>query len=122
MPVYPGAPKCVPEPLIVTSDTGVTPYAPSCIGAGITETITTDRLWPVLVARIDTAAATGMDPGQLAADAAGMLAPALDTLRPHQYATGLLLHVSTLADPEPFQPGREIDLDIPPDPADQDLL
>jgi DNA primase len=51
-----------------------------------------------------------------------MLAPALDTLRPHQYATGLLLHISTLADPEPFQPGRELDLDIPPDPAEEDLL
>jgi len=38
----------------------------------------------------------------------------------------LLLHVSTLADPEPLHPDPDFDLgvdfEVPPDPADQDLL
>jgi hypothetical protein len=96
------------------------------LGRDVTEAVTTDRLWPVLVARVDTATAAGIDPTQLIFDAAGMLAGNLDTLRPHQYATVLLLHVSTLADPEPLHPDHAldpgVDFEVPPDPADQDLL
>src|SRR5664279_5194963 len=52
------------------------------LGAAVAEVITADRLWPVLIARVDTAAAVGVDPGRVVTAAAGMLAPALDTLRP----------------------------------------
>jgi hypothetical protein len=45
-------------------------------------------------------------PARLAADAAGILAGTLDTLRPHQYATGLLLHVSTSPTPNRSTPAR----------------
>jgi DNA primase catalytic core len=91
------------------------------LGAEIATRITQDPLWPTLVARVDTAAATGLDPARLVDDAAALLAATARTVRPDQYATVLLLHISTLADPAPVTPGHGTDHDVPPDPADADL-
>jgi len=71
--------------------------------------------------RVDTAAAIGLDPARLVRDAAALLAATAHTARPDQYATVLLLHISSLADPAPVTPGDGIDHDGPPDPADADL-
>jgi DNA primase catalytic core len=79
--------------------------------------ITRDRLWPVLVGRVDTAAAAGADPDRLVTDAAAMLAPHLGDVPEHSWATALLWHVGTLVDPAPVIPGID---SVPPDPADID--
>ena len=74
---------------------------PSISGQRVAERIVTDRLWPTLVARVDTAVRAGHDPARLVADAAGMLAANLDTVPEHQWATVLLWHLATLTDPAP---------------------
>lgn len=87
------------------------------LGEQITDRITRDRLWPVIVGRVDTAAAAGADADRLVTDAATLLAPHLPDVADHGWATALLWHVGTLADPEPVQPGVD---PVPPDPADAD--
>ena len=89
------------------------------LGDQAVDRITGDRLWPVLVARVDTAARAGLDPEQLITAAATMLAPHTGRLHPHELATVLLWHIGALTDPEPVTAG--VDRDVPPDPADADL-
>lgn len=91
------------------------------VGRPIADRIAGDPLWPTLVARVDTATSHGADPDRLVTDAAGLLTAAQATLRPDQYATVLLFHIGTLADPAPVTPGHGIDTTVPPDPADADL-
>lgn len=87
------------------------------LGEQVVDRISRDRLWPVLVGRVDTAAEAGADPDRLVTDAATLLAPHLGDVAEHAWATALLWHVGTLADPEPVQPGVDA---VPPDPADAD--
>ena len=89
------------------------------VGEQAADRITRDRLWPVLVGRVDTAAAAGTDPNRLISDAASLLAPHLQDLPEHSWATALLWHVGTLADPAPVIPGVDA---VPPDPADADRI
>ena len=71
------------------------------LGEQVTARIMADRLWPVIVSRMDLAARHGAGRLRLARDAAGLLASHLPDLTPAQYATGLLWQLSLLADPEP---------------------
>ena len=87
------------------------------VGEQAADRITRDRLWPVLVGRVDTAAAAGADPDRLISDASSLLAPHLQEVPEHSWATALLWHVGTLADPAPVIPGVDA---VPPDPADAD--
>jgi len=96
------------------------------LGEQATARIMADRLWPVIVSRMDLAVRHGADPMQLARDAAGMLASHLSDLAPAQYATGVLWQLSLLADPEPvpeewgdetapIPDGRAADQELPAD-------
>ena len=53
------------------------------VGEQAADRITRDRLWPVLVGRVDTAAAAGADPDRLISDAASLLAPHLQDVPEH---------------------------------------
>ncbi|MGI8415078.1 MAG: MobF family relaxase, partial [Nakamurella sp.] len=89
----------------------------SAVGEQLAARITVDRLWPVIVTRIDAAARSGHDPAQLITAAAGMLAAAAGTTAEHQQPVILLTNIVALTDPDPI-----IDTEtLPPDPADADL-
>ena len=92
------------------------------LGTDRTDRLVLDRLWPVLVARVDQATSDGIDPAKLVEDAASQLAAHINTLPPHELATVLLWHIGHLADPDPVAPGDDLDPDVPPDPADADLI
>ena len=92
------------------------------LGSDRTDRLVLDRLWPVLVARVDQATSDGLDPAKLVEDAASQLAAHINTLPPHELATVLLWHIGHLADPDPVAPGDNLDPDVPPDPADADLI
>ncbi len=85
------------------------------LGDTVAERITSDRLWPSVVARMDTAIRGGADPDWLARDAAGLLAGSLGNLSPHQLATVLLWQISMLDDPPPDEEEPPV-----PDPAEDD--
>lgn len=89
----------------------------AALGETTVATITTDRLWPVIVARVDAAARHGADPAQLATDAAWMLQATRDTIAEHELSTVLMVNITTLTDPEPIDPAAA----LPPDPDDADL-
>ena len=83
--------------------------------------ITTDRLWPVIVGRVDTYARTP-HPDQasvdrVVADAAGLLA-AYGPMRPSELAPHLLANLDLLLDLDDRAPD---DTDMPFDPAEADL-
>ena len=88
------------------------------LGQPVVDRITADRLWPVIVARVDAAARDGHDPDALVADAAWMLAGQGATLADHELPTILMWNVVTLTSPEP------LDGDGAPgvDPLDDDLI
>ncbi|MGI8665570.1 MAG: MobF family relaxase [Jatrophihabitans sp.] len=83
------------------------------LGDAITDRITSDRLWPAIVARMDTAVRGGADPAQLGHDAAGLLA--VDRLAPDDLATVLLWQISPLDDPPPADHEPPV-----PDPLDDE--
>ena len=93
------------------------------LGQAQTAELLTDRLWPVIVARIDSYTRTpqaGTEQGQvgrIVGDAAGMLA-AHGPMRPSQQAAMLLANLDQLLGPAPAGPDE---YDLPPDPADADL-
>jgi len=95
---------------------GRLPNIEQAVGGPVAERITGDPLWPTLVARVDTAVAQGADPDRIITDAAGLLTATRATLRPDQYATVLLFHIGTLADPAPVTPGHGVDITVPPTP------
>ena len=88
------------------------------LGQPAVDRITADRLWPVIVARVDAAARDGHDPHTLIGDAAWMLAAQRPTLADHELPTILMWNVVTLTSPEP------LDDDGAPgvDPRDDDLI
>ncbi len=87
------------------------------LGQTHADRITADRLWPVVVARVDTAERDGHHPADLVAGAARMLVANRSTIAEHELPTVLLWHIVTLTDPEPL----DADLLPPEDPADADL-
>ena len=107
----------------------------TALGGETTARITADRLWPVLVGRVDAATRVGgapaprgrgaapagapPPPAQLVRDAAEMLRANRDTLAEHELPTVLLVNLTTLSDPAPA------DVDDPdehllPDPEEAD--
>jgi DNA primase catalytic core len=80
-----------------------TSQLPGVLGDELADRITNDRLWPAIVARMDTAIRDGADADQLAHDAAALLAGGLDGLSPDQLATVLLWQISMLDDPPPAE-------------------
>ncbi len=88
------------------------------LGQATTERITTDPLWPTLVAHIDRAQRDGIAAQTIIPAAAAMLAATRDTVPDHELAVVLLSQLHTLTDPaaEP-QPEPAY-----PDPADADLI
>jgi len=87
------------------------------LGQATTEQITTDPLWPTLVAHIDRAQRDGIAAQTIIPAAAAMLAATRGTVADHELAAVLLWQLHTLTDPaaEP-QPEPAY-----PDPADADL-
>jgi len=87
------------------------------LGQATTERITTDPLWPTLVAHIDRAQRDGIAAQTVIPAAAAMLAATRGTVADHELAVVLLWQLHTLTDPaaEP-QPEPAY-----PDPADADL-
>jgi len=87
------------------------------LGQATTARITTDPLWPTLVAHIDRAQRDGIAAETIIPAAAAMLADTRDTVADHELAVVLLWQLHTLTDPaaEP-QPEPAY-----PDPADADL-
>ena len=87
------------------------------LGQTTTGRITTDPLWPTLVAHIDRAQRDGITADTVIPAAAAMLANIRDTIPDHELAVVLLCQLQTLTDPtaEP-QPDPAY-----PDPADADL-
>ncbi|MEO6701476.1 MAG: MobF family relaxase [Jatrophihabitantaceae bacterium] len=88
------------------------------LGTPIADRITADRLWPVVVARIDTAQRAGADPATLITHAATAMSSQLQLLRPDQLATVLLWHVALLTEEEPLT-AEDVTL---PDPDADDQL
>ncbi len=97
------------------------------LGDALSDRITADRLWPVIVARVDTAARDGLDPHQVTHDAAGLLAAHTGHLTPDQLAPVLLWRIGLLLDPEPIDDAAAASVVDPLDaetapPADAHLL
>jgi DNA primase catalytic core len=94
-----------------------TTHLQQILGETTTEQITTDPLWPTLVAHIDRAQRDGIAAETVIPAAAAMLAATRDTVADHELAAVLLSQLHTLTDPaaEP-QPEPAY-----PDPADADL-
>ena len=80
--------------------------------------ITSDRLWPVIVARVDQAARDGHNAHTLISDAAWMLTGHAAGLADHEQPTILMWNLDILTGPEP----ADHDLDKPIDPQSADLL
>jgi len=87
------------------------------LGQATTEQITTDPLWPTLVAHIDRAQRAGIAAETVIPAAAAMLAATRDTVADHELAAVLLSQLHTLTDPD-AEPQPE---PAYPDPADADL-
>jgi len=80
--------------------------------------ITTDRLWPVIIARVDLAARDGHDPQALITDAAWMLTGQGATVADHELPTIFMWNVVTLTGAPPL----DVETALAQDPQDEDLL
>ena len=88
------------------------------LGPDTANRITADRLWPVIVARVDQAARAGQEPHALITDAAWMVASQSAGLAEHEKSTILMWNVDTLTSPAP----ADVDLDEALDPQNTDLI
>jgi len=88
------------------------------LGERAVQRITGDRLWPVIVARVDAAARDGHDPHALVTDAAWMLAGQSAGLAEHELSTILMWNVDILTSPEP----ADSDVDEAMDPQNADRV
>ena len=90
------------------------------LGEHVAAQVVTDRLWPVIVARVDTYARTphpaDASVSRMVGDAAGLLA-AHGPMRPSELAPTLLANLDQLLDLD----DQVADADLPFDPADADL-
>ncbi len=88
------------------------------LGQTSADQITTDRLWPVIIARVDEAARDGHDPQALITDAAWMLTGQGATIAAHELPTILMWNVVTLTSAPPL----DVETALAQDPQDEDLL
>jgi len=88
------------------------------LGERAVQRITGDRLWPVVVARVDQAARDGQNAHALVTDAAWMLAGHSAGLAEHELSTILMWNVDILTSTEP----ADIDVDEAMDPQNADRV
>ncbi len=88
------------------------------LGQTSADQITTDRLWPVIIARVDEATRDGHDPQALITDAAWMLTGQGATVADHELPTILMWNVVTLTSAPPL----DAETALAQDPQDEDLL
>jgi len=88
------------------------------LGQTSADRITTDRLWPVIIARVDEAARDGHDPQALITGAAWMLTGQGATVADHELPTIFMWNVVTLTSAPPL----DAETALAQDPQDEDLL
>jgi len=88
------------------------------LGQTRADQITTDRLWPVIIARVDEAARDGHDPQALITDAAWMLTGQGATVAAHELPTIFMWNVVTLTSAPPL----DLETALAQDPQDEHLL
>jgi len=88
------------------------------LGQTSADRITTDRLWPVIIARVDLAARDGHDPQALITGAAWMLTGQGATVADHELPTIFMWNVVTLTSAPPL----DVETALAQDPQDEDLL